>query len=170
VLRPFTLEDVDAHGRIFSDPLVTRYLPRGPYPADKARDIASRTVSYFIEHWKRYGFGVWAVLDRASGTLIGQCGLNTLEEAPEVEVLYLFDRPYWGRGLATEGGQAAVDVGFDSIGLQRIVGLTHPDNVASQRVLQKIGLRYSKRARFFGIDVFYFALDRNELAATPQSQ
>ncbi|HXN09506.1 MAG TPA: GNAT family N-acetyltransferase [Candidatus Acidoferrales bacterium] len=170
MLRPFTLDDVGAHGRIFSDRLVTRFLPRGPYPADQARDVALRTVSYFIEHWKQHGFGVWAVLDRPSGALIGQCGLNTLEETPEVEVLYLFDRPFWGHGLATEAAQAAVNVGFDQVGLQRIVGLTHPDNVASQRVLQKIGFHYKKRARFFGIDVFYFALDRDERAITPQSQ
>jgi RimJ/RimL family protein N-acetyltransferase len=170
VLRPFTLDDVDAHGRIFSDPLVTRFLPRGPYAADQARDVALRTVSYFIEHWKQHGFGVWAVIDRASGALIGQCGLNTLEEAPEVEVLYLLDRLYWGRGLATEAAQVSVNVGFDLVGLQRIVGLTHPDNVASQRVLQKIGLHHKKRARFFGIDVFIFALDRDERAVTPQSQ
>jgi RimJ/RimL family protein N-acetyltransferase len=170
VLRPFTLEDVDAHGRIFSDRLVTRFLPRGPYPADKAHDIALRTVSYFIEHWEQYDFGVWAVLDKASGTLIGQCGLNTLEESSEVEVLYLFDRSYWGHGLATEAAQLAVNVGFDHVGLQRIVGLTHPDNIASQRVLQNVGLRYQKRARFFGIDVFYFAVDRAERTATPQSE
>jgi ribosomal-protein-alanine N-acetyltransferase len=161
---------VDALGRIFTDPLVTRFLPRGPYAADKARDVALRTISYFIDHWKKHGFGVWAVLDKESGALIGQCGLETLEEAPEVEVLYLFDRSYWGRGLATEAAQAAVNAGFDQAGLQRIVGLTHPDNVASQRVLRKIGLHYKKRARFFGIDVFYFDLDRVERPVTPQAQ
>ena len=145
---------------------MTRYLARGPYPVDKARDAALRTISYFIEHWEVHDFGVWAVVEKASSTLIGQCGLNTLEEAPEVEVLYLLDRPYWGRGLATEAAQTAVDVGFDHVGLPRIVGLTRPENIASQRVLQKIGLRYERRARFFGLDVLYFALDREERAAT----
>ena len=165
MMRPFTLDDVDAHGRIFSDPLVTRYLARGPYAADKARDGALRTISYFIEHWESHDFGVWAVVDKVSGALIGQCGLNTLQEAPEVEVLYLFDRPYWGRGLATEAAQAAVDAGFDHVGLARIVGLTRPENTASARVLQKIGLRYEKHARFFGLDVLYFALDRDDHVA-----
>ncbi len=159
ILREFTLDDVEAHGRIFSDPQVTRYLPRGPYPAEKAPDIARRTIEYFIEHWRTHGYGVWAVEDKDSGALIGQCGLNNLEEAPEVEVLYLLDRPFWGRGFATEGAQAAVDAGFDQVGLHRIVGLTVPENLASQRVLQKVGLRYEKDARFFGIEVRYFALD-----------
>ncbi len=162
ILREFTLDDVEAHGRIFSDPHVTRYLPRGPYPPEKAADIARRTIEYFIQHWRERGYGVWAVVDRDSGLLIGQCGLNQLEEAPEVEVLYLLDRPFWGRGLATEGAQAAVDVAFDQIGLRRIVGLTMPENLASQKVLQKIGLRYEKDARFFGMDVRYFALDESD--------
>jgi RimJ/RimL family protein N-acetyltransferase len=161
ILRGFALDDIDAHGRIFSDPLVTRFLPRGPYPADKAHDIASRTISYFIEHWVQHGFGVWAVIDKASGALIGQCGLNKLEEAPDVEVLYLLDRPFWGRGLATEGARASVEAGFTSVGLRRIVGLTKPENDASQRVLEKVGLRYEKDAVFFGIVVRCFGLERN---------
>jgi RimJ/RimL family protein N-acetyltransferase len=159
VLREFTLDDVEAHGGIFSDPLVTRYLPRGPYANDKAPDIARRTIEYFIGHWREHGYGVWAVVDRDSGRLIGQCGLNNLKEAPEVEVLYLLDRPFWGRGLATEGARAALDVGFDQLGLQRIVGLTVPENLASQRVLQKAGLHYEKDATFFGMQVRYFALE-----------
>lgn len=159
-LRGFTLEDVAAHGHIFSDPLVTRYLPRGPYPAEQAPEIAQRTVAYFIKHWEKLGFGVWAVTDARSGTLIGQCGLNHLAASDEIEVLYLLDRPYWGAGLATEAAQAAVDVGFDQLGLERIIGLTTPQNVASQRVLQKIGLRYEDDAQYFGMQVRYFALDR----------
>lgn len=160
MLRGFTPDDVAAHARIFSDPLVTRYLPRGPYPADKAAEIAQRTVAYFIEHWEKFGFGVWAMTDSATGALIGQCGLNHLEASDEVEVLYLLDRPYWGIGLATEAAKAAVDVGFDRIGLERIIGLTTPQNLASQRVLQKVGLRYEEDAVYFGMQVRYYALDR----------
>ncbi len=93
--------------------------------------------------------------------LVGQCGLNLLVEAPEVEVLYLLDRPYWGRGLGTEAARSAVDVGFDQVGLDRIVGLTMPANLASQRVLQKAGLHYEKMARFFGIEVRYFAVNKD---------
>jgi ribosomal-protein-alanine N-acetyltransferase len=134
-------------------------LPRGPFPAARATEIAARTVSYFIEHWQRHGFGVWAVVDKASGAVIGQCGLNNLAEAPETEVLYLLDRPFWRQGLATEAAQASIDAGFDDVGLQRIVGLTVPDNLASQQVLHKIGLRYEKDATFFGMRMRYFSLD-----------
>jgi RimJ/RimL family protein N-acetyltransferase len=157
VLRPFATDDVETHGHIFSDPRVTRYLPRGPFAPERARDIAARTISHFSEHWGRHGFGVWAVVDEASGALIGQCGLNNLAEAPETEVLYLLDWPFWGQGLATEAAQAAGDVAFHQVGLKRIVGLTAPENVASQRVLGKIGLHYERDAMFFGMTVCYFA-------------
>lgn len=159
LLRGFTFDDVPRHSRTFADPLVTRYLPRGPYPAERAHDIAQRTISYFIEHWQRRGFGVWAVVDKASGDLIGQCGLNVLEEAPETEVLYLLDRPYWGRGLATEAARRAVLCGFHDVGLTRIVGLTKPENIMSQRVLEKAGLRYERDATFFGMTVRYFIVE-----------
>ncbi|MBV8460798.1 MAG: GNAT family N-acetyltransferase [Candidatus Eremiobacteraeota bacterium] len=148
------------HGEIFSDPRVTQYLPRGPFKADEALGIARRVIEHFITHWEDHGFGVWAVVEKTSGDLIGQCGLNTLAEAPETEVLYLLDRPYWGRGLATEAARSAVEIGFQAVGLQRIVGLTMPDNVASQRVLTKAGLRYERDATFFGVNVRYFAINR----------
>lgn len=160
LFRGFTLDDVARHGRTFADPLVTRYLPRGPYQVADAVAIASRTINYFLEHWERRGFGVWAVVDKKSGDLIGQCGLNVLAEAPETEVLYLLDRPYWAQGLATEAARSAIEIGFRDVGLTRIVGLTAPDNLASQRVLEKAGLRYERDARFFGMTVRYFAAKR----------
>ena len=160
LLRQFTLDDAPRHGRTFFDPLVTQYLPRGPFKADEARGIARRVIEHFIKHWEDHGFGVWAVIEKTSGDLIGQCGLNTLAEAPETELLYLLDRSYWGRGLATEAARSAVEIGFLAVGLQRIVGLTMPDNVASQRVLTKAGLRYERDATFFGVNVRYFAINR----------
>jgi [ribosomal protein S5]-alanine N-acetyltransferase len=159
-LRGFTPDDIAAHARIVSDPLVTRYLPRGPYPAEQAPKIAQRTVAYFIEHWEKLGFGVWALTDPTTGALIGQCGLNHLAASDEIEVLYLLDRSYWGAGFATEAARAAVETGFDRVGLGRIIGLTAPQNLASQRVLHKVGLRYEEDAVYFGMDVKCFALDR----------
>lgn len=158
-LRPFVLTDLDAHSQLLTDPQVTQYLPRGPFPANEVREISSRILHHFIDHWEQHGFGVWAVVHAESGALIGQCGLNHLKEAPEIEVLYLLGRAFWGVGLATEAAQAAVDYGFDVLRLHRIVGLTMPENVASQRVLEKIGLRYEKDAVFFGITCKYFARD-----------
>lgn len=160
LLRPFRLDDLDAHAEILRDPLVTRYLPRGPFLPQDARAISERILNHFLEHWQRHGFGAWGLLDKASRQLIGQCGLNYLPESPEVEVLYLLAQAAWGRGLATEAARASVSYGFETVGLERIVGITMPENIASQRVLEKAGLRYEKDAMFYGVHAKYFALNR----------
>jgi len=145
---------------MLSDPEVSRYLPRGPFASADVPAISRRVIDHFISHWQRHPFGTWAVVDQSSGAFVGQAGLNRLQEAPEVEVLYALAKPWWGRGLASEAARAAVGFGFDEAGLERIVGLTLPGNVASERVLANAGLHYEKDATFFGMRVRYFALDR----------
>ena len=159
------MDDLEVHAAILRDPLVTRYLPRGPFDPDQALAISTRVLTHFIQHWRQHGFGAWAILEKTTGRLIGQSGLNYLPEHPEVEVLYLLARSAWGRGIATEAAQAAVEYGFWTVGLERIVGITMPANVASQRVLEKTGLRYEKDGVFYGISAKYFAINRPERRA-----
>jgi len=102
-----------------------------------------------------------------SGVLLGQCGLNHLPPGDEIEVLYLLERACWGQGLATEAAAAALRCGFDELSLERIVGITLAGNAASQRVLEKVGLRYEKDARFFDCDCRYYACDRPKRTASP---
>ncbi|MDQ6779642.1 MAG: GNAT family N-acetyltransferase [Candidatus Eremiobacteraeota bacterium] len=161
-LRPFVFDDLDKHAQILSDPLVTRYLPRGPIAPQDARSVSTRVLAHFIDHWRRHGFGAWAVVDRTTRELLGQCGLNYLPDDPEVEVLYLLRRSAWGRGIATEAARFSLKYGFREADLARIVGITMPENVASQRVLEKCGLRYEKDGAFYGVRARYFALDRPE--------
>jgi RimJ/RimL family protein N-acetyltransferase len=105
------------------------------------------------------GLGVWRAERRDNGTFIGWYCLKYCPPTCDVEVGYrlLFDA--WGRGFATEGARALVEHGFAGLGLERIIGVTHPDNAASQHVLMKSGLRdvgwgdyYAKRLRLFAID------------------
>jgi ribosomal-protein-alanine N-acetyltransferase len=118
------------------------------------------------EHWTEHGFGWFALEHRPGGQLIGWCGLRMLRETHEVEVLYLLDEPYWGRGLATEAAKRCVEDGFRVYHLDLIIGLTHPDNRASQRVLEKAGLSFTNRARYFGVDCLRYAVDRISLGRT----
>lgn len=152
-LRPFVAEDLPEHGRLYADPDVTRYLAGGPYLGAAARLRSERAVRRFVDHWQAHGFGVWAVRDRASDTFLGQCGLNTIDETGEVEALWALARPAWGQGLATEAARAALGWAFDVAALPAVIAIAAPDNLASQRVMQKIGMRYARRARYFGLDV-----------------
>jgi ribosomal-protein-alanine N-acetyltransferase len=163
LLRQFTPADLDAYAeRIFADPQVTRFLPRRDIPP---RERTERVLKYFGEHWQKHGFGDWAVTDRVDGQLIGQCGLNLVPEAGEVEVEYSLAKAYWGWGIATEAARASVRFGFETLRLERIIALADPQNIASRRVMEKVGLTYQKEVFFFGMQLVFYQLEREEYRA-----
>ena len=90
---------------------------------------------------------------------MGWCGLRVLEDTGEVEVLYLFDKPFWGQGFATEAARRCVEDGFRRAGLKLIIGLTLLGNIASQRVLEKAGLVFVEQAQYFGVTCNRFVID-----------
>lgn len=162
-LRPFREGDVAAYAAIRAKPEVVRFLPGGAESAARAHEIANRTVTGFAQLWRGDpGYGPWAVTERSSGRLIGHLGLRQLPElAGETEVLYLLDSSAWGRGYATEGAAAARDYGFGALGLARLIALALPDNAASLRVLEKIGMRREPGLiTAFGLEVVRCVLER----------
>src|SRR5712692_1765909 len=88
--------------------------------------------------------------------------LQLLDGTSEVEVGYRLAKRFWGMGLASEAAQASLRFGFQELALDRIVAVVHPENVASQRVLEKIGLKYVKDARFYNKDLKHYAITRDE--------
>ena len=167
-LRPFTLADHAEHAQIYSDPEVMRYMPRGPMTPPEAHQASQAVLTHFIDHWTRYPFGVWAVTDNVTGTLLGQCGLRFLPEINEVEVLYLLARAYWGHGLASEAAQAALAYGFEQVGLERIIALTKPENTASRRVMEKLGMWYEKNLHIFHLEAVYYAITQDAWRQRPR--
>jgi ribosomal-protein-alanine N-acetyltransferase len=161
ILRPFTLDDAANHARIYAKPEVTRYLSRGPFLGEEAARRSRASLNLFIDHWKEHGFGVWAVIDRATGALIGQCGLKYLPDSPEVEILYALDTPYWGQGVATEAAAAALRHGFESTRLERIVAVAMPEHRRSHRVMEKLGMTYEGMVEVYGgIRAVLYAISR----------
>jgi len=160
LLRPWRETDVGPLFRILLNEEVLRYFSPGPTPT---RPRVAALVAGQMLHWARRGYGWWAVeeLEREN-RLCGWCGLQKLPETGETEVGYLFDKPCWGKGLATEGARAAVKYGFDQTSLTRIIGLIHPDNAASGRVLEKAGLRYADRKQYFGMICCRYEIKRGE--------
>ena len=161
LLRQWRNEDLGPYARICADPEVMRYLS-GPM----TRDQAAQQMERWMRHWKERGFGVWAVEEKASGAFIGFIGLLYHEEWPEgehkTEVGWRLDRSFWGRGLATEGARASLQYSFEELGLQRIISIIHPKNVASRRVAEKAGLTLRGETHFKGYDVIWYAIDRRE--------
>lgn len=151
-LRPFRAADAPAYGRIRADPLVMAHMPGGAARAARAAAEAPDLVAAFATAWAQVGYGPWAVEERATGVLLGHAGLRLLPECGgETEILYLLDRAAWGRGLATEAAMAARDAGLGACGLTALVGYTAPENIASRRVLERIGMRATGKVEVFGL-------------------
>jgi RimJ/RimL family protein N-acetyltransferase len=168
-LRKFTLEDLEAHTAIYGNPEVTQFLPGGPFlDPEISKDASSWVVRFFIRHWQLYDFGAWALIDKETEKLVGHGGLKFLphtptspEETPqEIDIFYLLDRPYWGKGLATEVGRAFLAYGFEKLSLDHIAAITRPKNTASQHVLDKLGMVYTREDYYYGVDVLYYAISR----------
>jgi ribosomal-protein-alanine N-acetyltransferase len=159
LLRPLMREDLEAIHRIWTDPEVRRYLWDGErIPKEKAEAVLAGS----IESFESRGFGIWGVVYDESEELVGFCGFRSLDDTPEIELLYGISTPQWGMGLATEAARAAIRFGFEEVGFDRILGIANTENVASRRVLGKIGMRFEKSASHEGRDETHYAIRREE--------
>jgi RimJ/RimL family protein N-acetyltransferase len=155
-LRHFTLDDLDYLFTLYSDPEVMRFL------SSRTKEQTQASLCKHIQHWQKHDFGMWAVIHKDSSKIIGRCGLGFLENTLEVELGYVLDKSYWNMGLGTEAGQATLKYGFEEIQLDRIVAIALPENIASIRVIQKVGMKYQKDAHFYNLDVVYYSITRAE--------
>jgi ribosomal-protein-alanine N-acetyltransferase len=147
LLRPFTPEDAPAlHEAVFGDEEAMLYIPPG-MPGTLAK--TQRVIDYYNDHWEQQGYGVWAVVHRADGKLIGQCGLNFVPEVQQTEVLYAIHKDYWGQELALEGARTSCRYGFYRKGLTKIMALAAPENTRSLRVIEKLGMDYRREIKLW---------------------
>jgi RimJ/RimL family protein N-acetyltransferase len=139
---------------IFGDPRVGAWMG-GVWTAD----VVAQTLAQGDEKWERDGFGYWIFFDAATGEPVARGGLSRTEfdGRPEVEVGWTVTPDRWGEGFATELGEASLKVAFGELGLPDVVSFTLPHNVASRRVMEKLGFVYEKTApyRHFGDHVLY---------------
>ncbi len=157
LLRPLEPTDLDAWWKaIWSDAEVTRFLPtRGPVP----REAMPRRMERMAAHWNEHGIGVWAVRTKDDGPPVGHCGL-IVNEPPDVELVYALGRAAWGRGFATEAAGRVARFAFEVLRLERLFALVFPENVASARVLEKVGFAPLDRVSRFGTELERYVLRR----------
>jgi [ribosomal protein S5]-alanine N-acetyltransferase len=142
ILRQFHLFDGDAMNRVFGDPEVMRYGPGVQSQAwiqDWIRDC--------LENYQKLGFGPWAVVRKDGSMVIGYAGLfhfPDIDGRPEVEVGYRLARSHWGQGFATEAVASIREYAFHVLCLPRLIALIDPQNAASIRVAEKIGMHYER--------------------------
>jgi RimJ/RimL family protein N-acetyltransferase len=103
-------------------------------------------LARFRRHWAEHGFGIWAAEERETGRFVGRIGLQYHRLWPhDPEVGWALDPAFWGLGYATEGGAAALEHAFDTLGFERVVSIVLPANVRSVRVMQRLGLAEWRR-------------------------
>ena len=175
ILRQFTMDDLDDLCDLNSDPEVMRYTTGGlPVPREM---IEHDFLPYYLAYYVRSkGYGFWAVIEKASGEFLGWFHFrpHTGEPPDQPELGYRLKRSAWGKGYATEGSAALIDKGFAEFGVQRVVASAYGENVASWRVMEKVGMTLVRTFRIPieemdevpGIDPALFDGDDVEYAIT----
>ena len=148
-LRELTSADLDFVAAMMGDVEVTRY-----YGRRFSRSDAEVWLDQQLERYREDGHGLWLVLDRQAGTPMGQIGLMLQdvdgEELPEVG--WLLHRPFWGCGYATEAAAATRDAAFSRWRYGAVISLIRPENVPSQKVAERIGMRPGGVVQFQGFE------------------
>jgi [ribosomal protein S5]-alanine N-acetyltransferase len=157
VLRELDGEDLDFVASMLEDPRVTRFYPRRYTRADALAWIERQRVRY-----ARDGYGLWLVLLRAEQVPVGQVGLlqQEVNGTPMPEIGYLLAHRYWGQGIATEAARATRDFAFEALHFDRVVSLIRPENLRSQAVARRLGMRPVGSTLHAGAEHLVFAVDR----------
>ena len=138
LIRPLTMDDLEPLFNLYRRPELMRYITGRPRTLAMTK---SRLVDHITDHMS-YGFGLCAAIEKSSGRMIGRCGIEPVPQHERVDgnLAWLFLREYWNMGLSTEFARAAIPVAFHELGLERVFATAHPANVASIRVMEKVGL------------------------------
>ena len=159
ILRPFRAEDVDLLSELMADQDFMRFS-LGVYTREQTQGVLDKILS-----WNRAGLpSQFAVVIQTGGKLIGYCGFfhQVVDEKNEIEIGYRLHPDYWNKGLATEAAIAVRDHAFRDLKLPRVISLIHPENIASRRVAEKIGMTLEKHTSFRGFPTNVFSLSREQ--------
>jgi len=159
VLRHLTPYDIDAVFAVIGDPETMKF-----YPQEFTREDAARWVMKSQERYRRDGFGLFAVVLKSGGEVIGDCGLmrQDVEGESLLEVGYHFRRDYWGRGYATEAARGCMAYAFGQLGAEKVVSLILPENLPSRRVAERNGMTVERQAVFHDLPHLVYAMKRED--------
>jgi len=145
VLRRLTTDDAEFILELLNEPSFLQYIgDKGVRTIDDARKYL---LTGPMDSYDRHGFGLYLTALKESGVPIGMCGLLKRETLDDVDIGFAFLPKHWLKGYAFESASAVMDYSRDTLGLERIVAVTAPDNTGSIRVLEKLGMRFEKMVR-----------------------
>jgi ribosomal-protein-alanine N-acetyltransferase len=157
ILRRFDENDTDAVFALRSDAEMMRFI-RAP----QKRPESVNWLKLVSSLWETEKIGFCAVIEKASGALIGWCGLWRLKETGETEIGYAIAGGFQGKGLASEAAAAFLAYGFETLKLDKIVAVAAPENAASRRVMEKLGMKFDYNGEFYGRDLVHYSITKEK--------
>ncbi|MGO9115378.1 MAG: GNAT family N-acetyltransferase [Thermoguttaceae bacterium] len=148
-----------------SDPQVVKTLASIGKPLSE--EATREQIEQNVNHWRQQGFGYWVFHRKSDGAFIGRGGLKThqIDGKEVIGLAYAVKPDFWNRGFATEMSAASLDVGFAHLGFPEIGSWTLPVNLASQRVMEKLGFRYERDFEFVGLPHRFYRLAERDWGA-----
>ncbi|MFC4723492.1 GNAT family N-acetyltransferase [Geojedonia litorea] len=145
VLREITFADKDELFELHTDPDVQKHTGE---PVVESLEEIEQSITGRLHDYKTYGFGRLAVIEKGTNAFIGWAGLAYLPEFDKIDIGYRLKKKYWGKGYATEASIAIINYAFNVLQLEQIIAIAMPENKASIKVMEKIGMTYDKHAPY----------------------
>jgi RimJ/RimL family protein N-acetyltransferase len=156
-LRPFIKEDLGPFVVMVANPQVIGYATYSGQTMNRSQ--AFNWICMMLGHWHLRGFGIWAVEEKASGQFIGRIGLQYLDWFDDVELVWMLDRPAWGKGYGTEGARAAVDYGFEVLRMPTLTAIINLDNEPSRKLAERLGMFQDRELEREGVSFVEYRLN-----------
>ena len=163
ILREMNFTDAEDMLRLYSNPQVQRYTGEDTITS---LEVIHNRIKEKTDEYEKYGFGRWLTLLKDRGQFTGWAGLSYLPEFDEVDLGYRLLPKFWGGGIATEASHAILNYGFEVLNLKRIIAIAMKENIASIRVMEKVGMQFDKYAPYEpgGEDEVWYWCDRELFA------
>ncbi|WP_445430497.1 GNAT family N-acetyltransferase [Chryseobacterium indoltheticum] len=159
LLREFNISDAESFYELNLNPNVIKYTGNSAF-------IDINKAKSFLENYSDYqknGFGRWAVINKSTEEFLGWCGLKYDEDLNETDIGFRFFEHFWNKGFATESAKACIGYGFEKLNLKTIIGRAMKENIASIKVLEKIGLQYEKDFNFDGLEGVIYKIENKNI-------
>ena len=155
LMRKPLIEDIDQFYSILKEEAVGKWLAKS---RGMSKGEAKDYIIQLISHWEQYDFGVWLLVNRNTGELLGHCGLRKIDETGEIEIMYLLDPEHWRNGYALEAAEASIKYAIETLNVTRIIARVKVANESSKKLLRKLGFIYTHEVDHSGRLLSYFEL------------
>jgi ribosomal-protein-alanine N-acetyltransferase len=165
ILRQFKKNDIEEVFALRSDREMMRFIRE---PQD--REETANWLKLVSSRWADEKIGFCAVVEKTTEKLIGWCGLWLLKETQEIEIGYAIAKRFWGKGFAVEAAEKFLEYGFSELNLEKIAAVAYPENTASRRVMEKLGMQFDYIGEFYGRDLVHYSISRKSWLESCEKQ